>query len=326
MSSRRWHSSKLALRLAQRCRSYLYARGQRSIAESLVPDRQQCVRHADCEETRQVDCIGTSQGVPASQLTGMSGHALGQLHGPRRSPVVLPHRLRTLPTVGSQPASPLGSGQRRPYLGIGQAAGHRGIAAIPQSRGKITAIFFDHQLDEGAAVEIHERHGSQRRWSVTRSATGPRARTRSAPRATGRSARRGLLSAPVRTSWSSSEAVPTGTNRATGVPRSVTTTSSPARTRSIQLDSSARKVVMATSIHQAYNSPAPICTEAEHRTERYANGSTSAATGQHASAASPMGGPVSDRDCTCSAQQSARAAEAVRADWVNQLWVDSAVG
>ena len=45
----------------------------------------------------------------------------------------------------------------------------------------------------------------------------------------------------------------TASNRATGVPRSVTTISSPARARSIQLDSSARNLVIVTSIAQVYS-------------------------------------------------------------------------
>ena len=49
-------------------------------------------------------------------------------------------------------------------------------------------------------------------------------------------------------------------NRATGVPRSVTTTSSPARARSIHVDNSARKVLIATSMPQMYNNCIGTCT------------------------------------------------------------------
>ena len=83
---------------------------------------------------------------------------------------------------------------------------------------------------------------------MTSSDTGRSACARAAPLAVGRPARRGRLSTPSRVSRSSSGAVSTAISRATGVPRSVTTTSSPRRTRSIHSASSARNVLTATSM------------------------------------------------------------------------------
>lgn len=122
-------------------------------------------------------------------------------------------------------------------------SGASGIAPVPVRSGQGASVLVDDELDEAAAVEVDDGHTGQSRCALTRSATGPLARTRTAPCATGRSARRGLLRTPCWTSRSSSGAVSTGSGRATGVPRSVTTTSSPARARSIQQDSYARKVL-----------------------------------------------------------------------------------
>src|SRR5665811_1507194 len=134
-------------------------------------------------------------------------------------------------------------------------------------RDSLTPLLFDDQLDQGAAVEIHDGHGGQRRCSLTSSDTGPLACARAAPRAAGRSSRRGLLSTPLVMSWLSSGAVSTASKRATGVPRSVTTTSSPERARSIHVDNSARKVLIATSIFQMYNSSVGICTSTSQETD-----------------------------------------------------------
>src|ERR1039458_7182442 len=60
---------------------------------------------------------------------------------------------------------------------------------------------------------------------------------------------------------------PLASRRATGVPRSVTTTSSPERARSIHVDSSARKVLIATSISQMYNTSIRICTSLGQTTD-----------------------------------------------------------
>jgi len=68
-------------------------------------------------------------------------------------------------------------------------------------------------------------------------------------------------------SWLSSGAVSTASKRATGVPRSVTTTSSPERARSIHVDNSARKVLIATSISQMYNSSVGVCTSTSQATD-----------------------------------------------------------
>lgn len=56
-----------------------------------------------------------------------------------------------------------------------------------------------------------------------------------------------LLSTPCWVSWSRRGAESTATSLATGMPRSVTTITSPARARSIQRESSARNALMATS-------------------------------------------------------------------------------
>src|SRR5664280_2995907 len=190
----------------------------------------------------------------------MCGDGFGQLDGPCCRPEVLPQHFGT-PLLGwVQTMSTPSCGQRGTHLRVRETAGHCRVAAIPQRGGNLTPVLFDDQLDEGAAVEIHDGHGGQRRCSFTSSDTGSLACARATPRAAGRSSRRGLLSTPLAMSWSSSGAVSTASRRATGVPRSVTTTSWPERARSIHVDISARKGLIATSISQMYNSSIEICT------------------------------------------------------------------
>jgi hypothetical protein len=55
---------------------------------------------------------------------------------------------------------PGGSGERGPHLGICQAAGHRGIAAVPQLSGEVASWFFGQQLHESAGIEVDQRHRS----------------------------------------------------------------------------------------------------------------------------------------------------------------------
>src|SRR5208337_2351243 len=80
-----------------------------------------------------------------------------------------------------------GGGQRGADLGIGQPAGQGGVAAVPQRGGQVAAGFFYDELDQGAGVEVDQRH-PQGRWSLTRSATGRRGRGRGCPDALGRGA------------------------------------------------------------------------------------------------------------------------------------------
>lgn len=70
-------------------------------------------------------------------------------------------------------------------------SGASGIAPVPVRSGQGAFVLVDDELDEAAAVEVDDGHTGQSRCALTRSATGPLARTRTAPCATGRSARRG---------------------------------------------------------------------------------------------------------------------------------------
>jgi hypothetical protein len=88
--------------------------------------------------------------------------------------------------------------------------------------------------------------GDHRRWSATRSRTGPSVRTGTGRRRSRRPTRGGA-SRPAATGRSWALVRSMGTTRATGVPRSVTIGSSPDRTRSIHLPSPARSSRIPTS-------------------------------------------------------------------------------
>src|ERR1035437_363785 len=229
-------------------------------SQLLVPHGEERLGCSYCEQAGQVHRVCASQGVSTGQVTGMCGDGFGQLDRPCCRPEVLPQHFG-MPLFGRvQAVSAPSCGQRGTHLWIRETAGHCRIAAVPQRGGNLAPVLFDDQLDESTAVEIHDGHERQRRCSLTSPDTGPLACALATPRAAGRSSRRALLITPLAMSWSSSGAVSTASKRATGVPRSVTTISSPERARSIHVDSSARKVLIATSIYQMYNSSIEICT------------------------------------------------------------------
>ncbi len=212
-----------------------------------------------CKHAGQMHSVGTTKRMCAGQLAGVHGDGLGYLDGSCRGPEFLPLCLGAALVGSIQQVIATGSRQRGTYLRVGKPRRDGGVASVPEGGGQLTSVLLDDQFDEGAAVEIHNRH-AQRRCSLTSSDTDSRACRRDAPRAVGRPARGGLLNMPRWVSCSRRRAVSTAESRATGVPRSVTMISSPARARSTQLASSARNALIATSILHVYNQPTDTCT------------------------------------------------------------------
>ena len=120
----------------------------------------------------------------------------------------------------------LGLGERRASFGVNQTRRHDSVGLIPQARTISAGLLFDHDRHQGRRIEVD----NQRRWSATRSLTLPLDRTRRLGRL-----RVGFgagVTSPSATRRSKARPPAMGTMRATADPRSVTTTSSPSRTRS----------------------------------------------------------------------------------------------
>jgi len=93
---------------------------------------------ADCEQAGEVHSVGAAQGVLAGELSGVSvttsvsSTVRVDAHSP---PGVLGPTL----IAGIQTMSTAGGGQRCAHLGIGESAGHRGIASVPQDSSNVAA-------------------------------------------------------------------------------------------------------------------------------------------------------------------------------------------
>jgi hypothetical protein len=195
--------------------------------------------------------VCAAKAVLAGQVPGSSFYRRGQFDGADRGPVPLPGVFRRSELVVVQVVIADGGRQCGANLRVRQPARQRRIAPVPQLDGELSAGFADHKLYQGAGVEIDEGH-RQRRWSLTMSDTGRRARGRSRPAAVGRRADTSRPITPSAASRCKVAVADMPSSRATGTPRSVTTTSSPSRTRSSQSLRCARSSVTGTSIPEVY--------------------------------------------------------------------------
>lgn len=103
---------------------------------------------------------GSAQTMPGSELPGMTLDRLAQLDRPKGGPVLLEGSfcggdVGRFEVVVAQRCAESSS-----HLGVGEPAGDRRVAAIPQFRCEIASVLFDEELYECARVEVHERHES----------------------------------------------------------------------------------------------------------------------------------------------------------------------
>src|SRR5580693_417543 len=198
-----------------------------------------------------MNCVRAAKAVLAGQVPGSSFYRRGQFDGANRGPVPLPGVFRRSELVVVQVVIVDGGRQCGANLRVRQPARQRRIAPVPQLDGELSAGFADQKLYQGAGIEIDEGH-RQRRWSLTMSDTGRLARGRSRPAAVGRRADTSRPITPSAASRCKVAVADMPSSRATGTPRSVTTTSSPSRTRSSQSLRCARSSVTGTSIPKVY--------------------------------------------------------------------------
>ncbi len=142
-----------------------YARGVTNTPTSAAAERSRW------SQTAKSTVVSPRQpaGSPGAQHSRRGAHAARQADPPRRPPrrSVRPRGWLTSTPPSSlgppefrrrETSSPTRRRQGRTDLGVGQPARHRRVTAVPQFRRQLTAEFLDHQLDEGAAIEIDDAH------------------------------------------------------------------------------------------------------------------------------------------------------------------------
>lgn len=160
------------------------------------------------------------------------------------------HRSLALASCRSLSRPARRGGQCCSHLRRGHATRQHHIRAVPEGCGLLAAGLLDHQLHQGAEVEVADHPRRASRSATTYWDTPPDAWTRGRPRARGRRLR-GWLTRPSATSRSSSDGISMPVSRATGLPRSVTITSSPvcARRRHFLRSVAAVRCRLQTSCH-----------------------------------------------------------------------------
>jgi hypothetical protein len=181
----------------------------------------------------------------------MSFYRRGQFDRTNCRPVPLPGIFCCCQLIDFQVVIARQSGKRGANLRVCEPARQRRIAPVPQFHSEFRARFVDHEFYQGAGIEIDQRH-RQRRCSLMMSDAGRPARGRSRPAAVGRRADTSRPITPSAASRCKVAVADMPSSRATGTPRSVTTTSSPRRTRSSHSLRCARSSVTGTSIPEVY--------------------------------------------------------------------------
>jgi hypothetical protein len=201
------------------------ARRARGRVERCVPRGEENVVAVQLQGASEVDGVVAAQGVLGGEVAGVAGQWLVDRDGAQLCVEVLERCDRA--DVGGfvDTARASRRSERCARLGVDELARDQDAAAIPELDGELGAGFVEDQLDERRRVEVDD----QRRWSATRSDTGPaalsRARRVRGPRGSVGSRTRPRARRSARASISS-----TGTRRATRRPRIVTTTSPPSLT------------------------------------------------------------------------------------------------
>jgi len=99
--------------------------------QAAVPDSDNEVRVGDGEGAGEMDGVRAPECVRLGQLAGALLHGCGELDRARGRPVAVPGPLGRIEVVAGQVMVAVRSGEGGPHIGIGQAAGECGVAAIP---------------------------------------------------------------------------------------------------------------------------------------------------------------------------------------------------
>src|SRR6266699_4651329 len=99
--------------------------------QSPVPDGDDKVRVPDGQGAGEVDGVRAAQRVGAGEVAGVPFYGRGELYRTGGGPVGFPGLLGGVEVVIAEVVVAGGGGERGPHLGIGEAAGDGGVAAVP---------------------------------------------------------------------------------------------------------------------------------------------------------------------------------------------------
>ena len=219
-------------RSVERCGRHEKSNGSGASVKTLIPHSNGDLRRTESQRTREMNCVGSPQSVQDSQLAGHSFDVGREFDRTYRGPEDLPFICCRRGLGFSQVVIATRRCESCADLGIGEPARQSSVARIPQRCCHVGSSLVEHEFDETARIEIDDRH-LQRRCSPTISATGRFGFGRDRPPAIGRDDRAGRLITPSAVRRSRTGVESSATIRATGVPRSVMTTSLPSRAASI---------------------------------------------------------------------------------------------
>ena len=126
------------------------------------------------QRASKVDGVVAAQGILGGEVAGVAGQWFIERDGAQLGVELLERGDRADVRRCVDAARALSRGERCACLGVDELAGDQDVGAIPELDGELGAGFVEDQLDERRRVEVD----GQRRWSATRSDTGPAALSR----------------------------------------------------------------------------------------------------------------------------------------------------
>ena len=130
-------------RHSQACRA-------RSGVKPVIPDAEDEFGISDGERASKMHGVGATKCVRSRELTCVALHRWAQLDGPDRGPVFLPRPFGCGQVDIVEVVIATGSCERRTDIGVGEATGQGGVAAIPHVGDQVAAGFFHDQLHQSA--------------------------------------------------------------------------------------------------------------------------------------------------------------------------------
>lgn len=131
----------------------------RSRMKTTIPYGYNQIGQADFQSTREVNRVGTAQAVAFGQSASGHLNLMSELHGPDRSPELLPILFAPRQAGTIQIVIAFRRRQRSPHLGVAETARNGCITPIPERGRGITPRLLHHKLHQRAGIEINDSHG-----------------------------------------------------------------------------------------------------------------------------------------------------------------------
>lgn len=126
--------------------------------KALIPDGEDEFGIADGDRAGKMHGVGAAKCVRSGEVACVALNFWPQLDRPDCGPVFLPSPFGCGQVGLVEGAVATGSCKCGTNLGVGEATGQGGVAAIPHVGGQVTIGFFHDQLHQGTRVEVDDGH------------------------------------------------------------------------------------------------------------------------------------------------------------------------